>query len=166
MSNKPAPILIMSLMVILILAVSGVAYGLWSQSLYVNGDASTAAFLAEWIDASAIMGDPQPVCEIDLADPTLATFSVEGGAPGDIAQCTYTLQNNGDLDLIILDPPLITPDNFTNGVELEVTVSDGFGEIIVPGGTLATTVGVEVLDDAAPDTTYTFSVEFVAEQAP
>lgn len=166
MSHKPTPILVMSLMVILVLAVSAVAYGQWTQSLFINADVTTASFGVEWIDASAIPGVPLPVCEIDPADPTLASFTVDGGAPGDIAMCTYTLENAGDLNVVVIDPPLITPANFTDGVELDVAISDGFGATILPGDTLAVTLSVEVLDDAVPDTAYTFTVELVAEQAP
>lgn len=165
MSHKPAPILIMALMVILVLAVSGVAYGLWTQSLFINGEVSTAAFLVEWIDASAIQGDPLPECLIDPADPTMASFTVSGGAPGDIAECTYTLKNLGDLDVVI-NSPLITPVDFDNGVELNVEVTNGFGETKAPGETLALTVKTTVLEDAEPATTYHFTVELVAEQVP
>lgn len=168
MSHKPAPVLLMSVMALLVLTISSVAYGQWTQSLYLDGEVSTANFSVEWISAFAVekISDRLPVCAIDPADATMAIFSLEGGAPGDVSVCLYRLQNNGDLPVIFDSIELaITADNFTPDIELQISSGVLWAGIIYPGETADAIVAVEVLDGADPGNTYTFTLEAVAEQA-
>ncbi|MEW6503898.1 MAG: hypothetical protein AB1457_08050 [Chloroflexota bacterium] len=121
------------LLVIGLLLTAGIAYGLWSETLLIDGVVHTGEVYGEW--TSCICNDdgldplppdpwpysyPKPVrkdvgrtlCTIDGKDPRILHLTIENGYPSYWGNCEVHFANTGTVPVIIRGYQVV-PRNFT-----------------------------------------------------
>jgi hypothetical protein len=161
MSHKSTPVIGMSIILVLILAVAGVAFTNWNGSILVNGAATTSGVKVEW-DTTAYLGCADTI--VTFVSPTEIQLTRADAVQGDTDTCSFTYANNGTF------PVTITAINVAGAIpgELDVTYTDGVGSVMDPCPALSCQKTLQLTytvgPNAQPFTTYNFSVEVVAEQ--
>jgi hypothetical protein len=161
MSRKSTPVMGMSIVLVLMLAIAGVAFTQWTGSVWVNGAATTSGVKLEWKDTSYLGCD---FTDVTFVPPDKVILERNDAVQGDTDTCSFTYVNNGTI------PVTITDINLTGVIpgELDVSYIDGIGSVLDPCPALSCEkiiqVTYEVGPNAQPFTTYDFSVEVVAEQ--
>lgn len=158
MRSHTLPVLLLGIGILMLLASVGVAYGLWSETLTVDGTVYTGEVYGEW--TSCICNDngldplpdpwpypyPRPVrkdvgstrCVIDQSDPRVLHLTVDNGYPSYWGNCEVHLANTGTVPVVIRGYRVV-PINFTpasgNGAgdgQLWVRYVDGVGAQLEP----------------------------------
>lgn len=168
------PVGMVGLVLVLVLAATGMIYGNWSQSLSINGTVTTATMEAKWV-----LGNPD--CWEDDKDPKGVAsttqsmdaagkmwISVDNAYPTYGATCYFDLVNNGKLPLELSGLELIAGSGLSacNTVvkgasvaltceELTVDFQDGGGQINL-GQSHTLKIRIDVSKDANPDDKYNF----------
>lgn len=141
-----------------VLLLTGVAYGLWSETLLIDGVVHTGQVYGKW--TSCICNDdgldplPNPwpysypiptrkdvgktTCTIDAADPRILRLTIENGYPSYWGNCEVHFANTGTVPVVIRGYK-VQPRNFTlataNGAEngeIWVRYWDGVGTQMEP----------------------------------
>jgi hypothetical protein len=158
MKKSNLPIAGLIIVISLLLISTGVAYGLWSKTLDLNGTVNTGSINVHWDGCycadNGIDPFPNPwpypypkpdpkdvgetICEVDSQDPTLMHMTVNNGYPSYFTDCEYHFENLGSLPVKIIGYKTY-PNNFTlasaNGAEdgeLWVKYYDGVGSVMDP----------------------------------
>lgn len=153
---------ILAIGVVFLLLVTGVAYGLWSETLRVEGIVHTGEVYGEWtscicIDSDAGSLDPLPpdpwpysyppwvrkdvgrtTCAIDSTDPRILHLTISNGYPSYWGNCEVHFANTGTVPVVIRGYRIVAH-NFTratkNGAgngEIWVRYWDGVGAPMEP----------------------------------
>jgi len=182
--NRTLMLLVVGL--VLALASLGVAYGLWSKALTVDGTVNTGDLNADWDLASCgeLYGWPGPFSQgeflgkdvgsveavIDPDDAQILHFTVDNGYPSYVADCEVEYANTGTIPVNVVGTTIIPVAGLTNctltGVQtktltcdqLTVVLVDGIGLQLDPGDGLASSVRIHVEQLAKERTTYEFDV--------
>ncbi|MEJ2353039.1 MAG: hypothetical protein P8Y03_24895 [Anaerolineales bacterium] len=176
MSRKPVPVLFMSLMLVFVLASTGVAYGLWTQTLQILGAVTTDKLNVQWeiepgSDAACTIPNPQDLTVVDV--------TLDDAVPGDEIHCYLKLVNNGNIPVEIISDEVIpisplgwepaegsdycAPPNANQG-PIYINYVNGVGMTLAPGGETSTSLEICVEDYAVQNTPYEFKVEVLVEQ--
>lgn len=175
---------LLALFLILSLATVGVAYGLWSETLHIEGEVETGDVSVIW--TKAICADKETLKdvgsvsgEIDSADPGHLYFHIENGYPGYEGDCEVEYTSTGSIpvhveainfipwagltDCTILQSPR-TGSIIAQCNELTVTWANGLCTQLHQGDFLASSIYTEVQQDAAQNSQYEFSIEIQLNQ--
>jgi|SRR3990172_7505002 len=147
-----APLIVAGALV-LALATVGLVYGLWSETLLIEGTVHTGEVYAEWVHCSCEDGedggtDPHPdgipkdvgstSCVIDPENPQILRLVVNNAYPSYWNDCEVEFANTGTVPIKI-QQYRITPVNFTrasgdhkNDGEIWVKYVDGIGAQMEP----------------------------------
>ncbi|MEN4011561.1 MAG: hypothetical protein AB1453_15045 [Chloroflexota bacterium] len=180
---------LLPLFVLGLLLLTGIAYGLWSETLRVEGVVHTGEVYGEW--TSCICNDdgldplptpwpyayPRPIrkdvgsttCVIDEKDPRILRLTITNGYPSYWGNCEVHFANTGSVPVIIRGYRVI-PHNFTlatsNGAEngeIWVRYWDGVGAQMEPCDhdtcEQASSLQFHVEQPAKENHTYRFSVQ-------
>jgi len=179
-------LMLLVLTLVLALASLGVAYGLWSKVLSVEGTVNTGDLNADWdlTSCGELYGWPGPFhqgeflgkdvgsvdAEIDPADPQILHFTVNNGYPSYVADCEVEYTNTGTIPLNVVGTTIIPEAGLTNCTltgtqtktltcdQLTVVFADGVGLQLDPDDSLASSVRIHVEQAAKERTTYEFDV--------
>jgi len=175
--------------VLLLLAALGVAYGLWSETLVVEGTVYTGEVDGEWYQCFCLDSgkDPNPLpqppkdkdvgsttCQVDTQDPRILHLTVSRGYPSYYNKCNVAFRNSGTVPVIIRGYKIV-PENFNlasaNGAgdgQLWVEYTDGVGAQMEPCPAAnckqSSEVELHVEQPAAENTTYEFEVQVCIAQ--
>jgi hypothetical protein len=157
MSRKSTPVMGMSIVLVLMLAVAGVAFTQWTGSAGVKGNVGTAGLNVVWEEDTLVCNNET---EIWLIDPVTVGIQFTDAIQRDQDTCYMTLQNAGSLDVSITDITVVPePDD-----EFSVTVTDGTPIALPAGISHVFSVTYEVGDNAQQFHDYEFTVTFEFEQ--
>ncbi|HJX61037.1 MAG TPA: hypothetical protein VJ578_00580 [Dehalococcoidia bacterium] len=179
-------LMLLVLGLVLALATLGVAYGLWSKVLTVEGTVNTGDLDAEWELAGCfeLNGWPGPFSPgeylgkdvgsveavIDPTDAQILHFTVNSGYPSYVADCEVEYQNSGTIPVNVVGTTIIPVAGLTNctltGVQsktltcdqLTVEFADGIGSQIDPDDGAGGSVRIHVEQLAEQESTYEFEV--------
>jgi hypothetical protein len=145
------PFVLLSVMLMLALTGMGVSYGLWSETLTINGTVQTGEVEAAWVDVWCMDAGPDPygppgdlkdvgstTVSIDPDHPQTMYVTVHNGYPSYYNDCKVTFQNTGTVPVIIqgyqVVPLDFTPasDNGEGDGEIWVKYTDGIGTQMEP----------------------------------
>lgn len=146
----------MSIVLIIVLALAGLAFTQWTGSVFVTGAATTAGVSLEW--DGTFMGCMDTV--VTFVSPTEVHLERPDAVQGDTDTCVFTYVNSGTVAAEIVDIIVIgeVPGEFS------INVTDGIGSVLMPGDSKIIEVEYLVEPGALPFTPYDFSVEVLAEQ--
>jgi hypothetical protein len=170
------------LLVSLVLSSLGLAYGLWSESLQINGTVTTGHLDGEWIDVHCYETESKQVADttawIDNNDPTNLYFQIANGYPGYFGGCEVEYQNTGTIPVHVEAINFI-PGTLTNCTvnqsqntgsftatcdQVKIVWADGLCTQLHPGDFHGGSLKVTVLQNAQMATTYTFGVQVQLNQ--
>lgn len=193
-AGRKAPIGAVALTLLVALASLGVAYGLWSKTLSVEGTVETGRLHARWDGAICIEffdwpWPPEGTGEvegkdvgettvfIDPNDNNLLHLIIENGYPSYAVDCEVEYVNDGTVPWIIrgttIEP---TSANLTNCTlsgnqtktlecdQLTVVLVDGIGAQVDPGDGVASSVRVHIEQEAEENTQYLFEIKICVAQ--
>lgn len=172
MSQKRNPVVGISIILVLLLAVVGVAYTAWSQTLVLDTNVGTTGLDLSWI----VIDDWMGACELDAMDPTIVHVTLDNAQIGDELHCTFRIRNDSPFEVVIvdefIDPPIpqASGSNYCAGApaygsgELYVNFLNGVGTTIAPAGELSVAYDICVEDEAQQNTDYSFDFNVVFEQ--
>ena len=158
MARKSTPVMGMSIVLILVLALAGLAFTQWTGSIFVTGSATTAGVDLGW-DDSSYLGCTET--DVTFVSPTEVHLSRPDAVQGDTDTCMFTYMNNGTIPVKIAN---IIKTGDVPG-EFSVGFTDGIDSVLNPGDSKIIEVNYLVEAGAQPNTTYDFSVEIVGEQS-
>ena len=180
------------LLLLVSLAVVGVAYAMWDKTLTIEGTVNTGDVDAEWTFVSS--GDPpgaidpgydkdvgELTCEIDGTDPQILHFTVNNGYPSYTADCEVEFNNTGTIPWIVEAISIIPGMELTGCVlvgpnpagsqelqcdQLTITYIDALCTQVDPGDPfgLASSIRIHVEQPAEENWAYTFDVEVLLVQ--
>lgn len=136
--KRGPPLALLLLGVVLALGSLGVAYGLWSKTLTIDGTVNTGNVDAVWFYASCAE-DPPEVEGKDVGSFTVAPdpndqeillFTINNGYPGYGVDCEVHFANNGSIPVKVQS---ITEDDPNGDAVIEVLL-DGIGSQLEPCG--------------------------------
>lgn len=157
MSRKPVPVMGMSILLVLILAIAGVAFTQWTGSVGVEGNVSTSGLAVGWDELTLTCSDGS-VIGLDPADPSLVRIEFTDAIQGHTDTCYMTLVNDGSIDVSITE---ITPDPMgAPADEFTVNVTDGTPISLPAGDSHVFSVTYLVGDNAQQFHDYEFTVAF------
>lgn len=173
MSQKRNTVVRISIILVLLLAVVGVAYTQWTQTLVLDTDVTTTGLDLSWI----IVDDWMGACELDPMDSTVVHVTLDDAQIGDSVHCTFRIRNDSPFEVVItdefIDPPglpIAPGSNYCAGApaytggELYVNFLNGVGTTILPAGELMVAYDICVEDEAQQNTNYSFDFNVVFEQ--
>lgn len=168
---------VMVMVMVFALALSGIAYAAWTDTLYINGTVATGNLDAMFIPATNPTDNDPSGCDVgtvaaeigDLTGDTdgdsgtadKLTVTLDNAYPGYIATIPYTIQNTGSIPVKLSE---ITLSGVDAGA-LSVTGQDlTHPQTIAKNGTVSGSLVVEVLDGADESMTgansYKFDVQY------
>lgn len=177
-SKKSLPISI-ALILLIALSTLGLAYGAWSDTLHINGTASTGTFNVIMI-APGYVDYYQPGCDSNVsADGKTLTVTVTNAYPGFHCAGGVVIKNLSSVAAKINGLVEVTnnvPAAFITTPPGLVYMTNATGATVPAGGSYVLAAGVEgggvMWDFTIPATetghegeSYTFSYTFLAEQA-
>ena len=189
MNSGRLPVIAYALGVLFLLVVLGLAYGLWSETLEINGTVYTGEVYGEWYQCFCLDSgkDPNPLfqppkdkdvgsttCQVDAQDPRILHITVTNGYPSYYNKCNVAFKNSGTVPVIIRGYKIV-PENFTlasaygaNNGELWVKFTDGVGVQMEPcpahSCEQSSEVQLHVEQPAAENTIYKFRVQICIAQ--
>ncbi|MEJ2303539.1 MAG: hypothetical protein P8Y14_18595 [Anaerolineales bacterium] len=162
MSRKSTPVMGMSILLVLILAIAGVAFTQWTGSAGVEGNVSTSGLAVVWDQATLTCSGGSDIGLPVIGDPSLVRITFTDALPQHTDTCFMTLTNVGSIDVVITDiivDPMGAPVD-----EFSVTVTDGTPIPLAAGGSHVFSVTYLVGDNAQQFQDYEFTVAFDFEQ--
>lgn len=161
MSRKSTPVIGMSIFLVLLLAVVGVAYTQWTGSLEVQGSVGTTGLNVAWDDPAMLFCNDGT--QLTILDETTVRLEFTDAILGHTDTCSLAFVNNGSLDVVVTD---IIVDTF--GVpanEFEVHYTNSVPPFdLLSGQSQAIDVTYTVGPDAQQFATYEFLVTTAFEQ--
>ena len=161
MSRKSTPVMGMSILLVLILAIAGVAFTQWTGSVLVDGSATTLG-VKVWWNENESMGCP--ATDVSFISPTEVQLTRADAVQGDTDTCSFVYENIGTIPVVVKE---IKKDGEIPG-QLELDYVDGVGSVMNPCPALDCKKTIQftytIGDDALPFHTYNFSLEIVTEQ--
>jgi hypothetical protein len=166
-----------TILMVVALATIGVAYAAWSDTLFVNGNATTGTFDVHfdyYYTEAAVVG-----CDAALsADKKTVTVTIANAYPGFTCAGGYSLVNGGTIPARInglVQVNNTVPANFTVTPPGLVYMTDAIGNNVPSGGSFMLAAGATgggvMWNFAMPagetgheGETYTFSYTFLAQQ--
>jgi len=187
------PLGVMAGAMILVLAGIGVAYGLWSKNLVINGTVKTGDLNADWdlISCGELWGWPGPFEQgeflgkdvgkvrgwIDSDDRQILHFEVVNGYPSYVADCEVEFKNTGTIPWNMIGFRIAPGSTLTNCVldggtqrktlscdQLSIVFVDNVGAQFDPNDVGASSVRIHVEQKAAQLATYNFAIKLCAAQ--
>jgi len=172
---------------VLALASLGVAYGLWSKVLTIEGTVNTGDLNADWnlVSCGELYGWPGPFSQgeflgkdvgsvvgtIDPNDHQIIHFTVNNGYPSYVADCEVEYSNTGTIPVNVVGVTIIPGAGLTNCIltgtqtktltcdQLTVKFVDGISLQLDPGGEpFASSLRIHVEQLAKERTSYGFEV--------
>jgi hypothetical protein len=180
-------LMLLVLGLVLALASLGVAYGLWSKVLTIEGTVHTGDLNADWnlVSCGELYGWPGPfssgeylgkdvgsvVATIDPNNAQIVHFTVNNGYPSYVADCEVEYSNTGNIPLNVVGITIVPGAGLTNCTltgdqtktltcdQLTVKFVDGIGLQLDPGGDpFASSLRIHVEQAAKERTSYGFDV--------
>jgi len=161
-TRKMAPVSLIAAGIILVAAMVGIVYGLWTQTLGGNANVSVGYTNADFIDAwtDDPPGNPDPGYTKDVATCTAEVVSeeevrllIDNAYPSYTCTFTTVIMNGGTV------PERREPLEFEVSPVLTVTeLTDLTGEVLRPGEEDEEVFTVHVEKEAAPGMKYTFTI--------
>lgn len=179
MSQKRNTVVRISIILVLVLAVVGVAYTQWTQTLLLDTEVSTTGLNLFWIVEDDGRVDPldDPKCVLDALDSTIVHVTLDDAQIGDQLHCTFRIRNDSPFEVVItdefIDPPglpIAAGSNYCAGApaytdgEIYVGFLNGVGTTIAPAGELAVIYDICVEDAAQQNFDYSFDFNVVFAQ--
>lgn len=169
---------VIPLLIIGLLLATGIAYGLWSETLLIDGVVHTGEVYGEWIfcgcfDTGLDLNPPpgvQPkdvgktICQIDQQDPRIVHITVENGYPSYYNLCDLKYKNSGSVPVIIRGIKVVAKNfdlasgNGNGDGEIWVEAIDGVGSQLEPRGKKSLNLEFHVEQPAKENYTYKFDV--------
>ena len=192
-SGRTVSLGIVAMLLVLALGALGVVYGLWSQTLTVQGVVSTGTLHARWTGAicSEFFDWPWPpeglgevegkdvgstTAVVDPNDDTVLNVVIENGYPSYAVDCEVEFENDGSVPWIVRGIAIEPGPNLTNCTfagtqtvtmscdQLTVVYADGIGSQVDPGDGLGSSLRVHVEQPAEMGATYEFQVRTCVAQ--
>jgi hypothetical protein len=169
MLKKSAPLGMITVILLVSLALMGVAYGAWSSTLTIGGAVNTAGFEVVFSDGSISCGTagicPNPVLVPNGAGKnTTINYTINNAYPGLTSAVTFTIQNNSGIPVNVSVHGTPVAPAFANFV---TPLPDIFTTYVtIPaGGYVTRTVNITLTDAIDPNSHYSGSVVLDAVQA-
>jgi len=184
--KRSPPILMLAAVLLLGLATIGVGYGLWSQTLTINGTVHTGSVDARWAFVTCAEFYPWPnggnpgevegkdvgstMAWIDPVDDHILHVTVNNAYPSYAANCEVHFQVDGTIPVILRGTTIAEGENLTDCVlsgeqvktltcrQMTIEFWDGIGTQIRPGDGGSSSLRFHVEQAAAENTTYEFEV--------
>jgi hypothetical protein len=175
-SKKSLPISI-ALILLIALSTLGLAYGAWSDTLYINGNVTTGTFDVRmdhlYLDYAA------PGCNAVIsADGKTLTVTVDGAYPGYSCAGGVSIKNLGTVPAKINGLVQVTntvPATFTTTPPGLVYMTDGVGNVVPTGGSFTLAAGatgggvmwnftMPIGETGHEGETFSFAYTFTAQQ--
>ncbi len=170
------PLLLLTL--VLILGSMGLVYGLWSETLTINGTVNTGSVDAAWVFVicSDIEGKQVGTTsgQIDPQNNKLLHFTIGNGYPSYTGDCQVEFRNTGTIPVRVEEIKFTPGDGLTNCSvtqspttgsftakcdQLEVEFVDNLCVQLHPGDKVASSIRVHVEQGAGENSTYKFRVD-------
>jgi hypothetical protein len=183
LKNRAPPLALLLLALVLALGTLGVAYTLWSGSLYINGTVKTGNVDAEWdfVGCFDIEGKDVGTTAgaIDGSNPHILHFTIDNGYPSYTGDCQVELHYTGTVPAHVESIDFVPGPELTNCVvdqdastgsfvatcdQLTVTWVDGLCTQLHQSSHLASSLRVHVEQDAEMSSQYTFGVSVLLVQ--
>lgn len=141
------------------LAALGVAYGLWAETLHIEGTVNTGTVDLEWLvdESSCVDIEDKDVGSVSLAPgptPDVLAVTVHNAYPSYSLSCTLAYRNSGTIPVRVKTIITSYPSN-----ELWVSYWNGSVIQLEPGQEKTCTVYMHVKQEAEPGISYTFTME-------
>lgn len=184
--KRKLPLGVAAVLLVLALTTIGVAFGLWSKVMTIDGTVNTGNLQVDWSYASS--GDPFGAvdtgytkdvgrldCEIDT-DPQILRFTVHNGYPSYTADCQVEYTNTGSIPVNVIGFAIVPGVGLTNCVlddiqgdtlscdQLTIIFVDNEGQQMDPGWKFASSVRIHVEQPAEQEAIYDFDVVLCAAQ--
>lgn len=184
--RRNLPITLLVVLLLLALATVGVGYGLWSETLRINGTVYTGEVDARWTRAGCFEFYPWPDgtnfgeaegkdvgswdIGIDPQNDKVLRFAIQNGYPSYAVDCQVHFAAEGTIPLKVRGTAIWPGSGLTNCTvtggqtkvmtcdQLTVKYYDGIGSQLEPGDELASSMMVHVEQPAAMNSTYEFQV--------
>lgn len=166
-SKRSLPFGLLTIAVVLALALMGVAYALWSETLDIDGTVHTGEVDVAFQNASDDDNGIDPGYDKDVANCTVNVagdgnsmdITINNGYPSYTCTVTYEVFNSGTIPVKLQSFSGVVPS------ELEITQSGlSVGGQIDAGQAVTATIAIHVEQEAAEGATYTFTKDFLFVQ--
>ncbi len=141
------------------LGLAAATYAYWSDSLSISGTVSTGNLDVQFADSSASDNeDAYDVASVtcEILDEKTAKITVDNAYPGYEATCSFDVENTGTIPAKIKDTSVNNP-NTEISVDYSWSGLDA-NNVLAVGGTATLDVVTTVTEDAAEDSTYTYTI--------
>jgi hypothetical protein len=191
--HRTPPAGLMAAGLLALLAIAGIAYGLWSKVLIIDGTVETGDLRVDWDfeTCSELHGWPGPgfddgeylgkdvgrvTARIDPEDNQVINFQVENSYPSYVADCEVEWANTGTIPVNVSGFAIIPGDGLTNCTqagnnrrtmscdELTVIFVGSSGLHVDPGDGAASSLRIHVEQPAVQGAEYAFGVAVCAAQ--
>jgi hypothetical protein len=162
--KRTLPFGLLTIAVVLALALMGVAYALWSETLTISGSVATGEVDVAFQNASDNDNGIDPGYDKDVADCTVAvapdgnsmTITITNGYPSYTCTVSYEFLNDGSIPVKLQSVTENIPD------ELTVTqTGPGVGYQLDAGDHVTATIAIHVDQEAAELANYSLSKSFL-----
>lgn len=165
MSRKSLPVMSLALILVLVLASAGVAYGMWAETLTISGTVTTGTVNAELsiFDVWDVETKPIGTCAAALSD-TNNTLTVTVGTGYPLYECyvKFDVHNVGSIPIHIHQPVLVNPSSAFMTVSYQDCYAPDYQ--LHTGDTTYCTLKIVILQAAGQGATYTFGGTILAHQ--
>ncbi|MBI5945931.1 MAG: hypothetical protein HY864_16340 [Chloroflexi bacterium] len=165
MSRKSLPVMSLALILVLVLASAGVAYGMWAETLTINGTVATGNVDAElsifqvWDVETKPIGTCAAVLSPDL---NALTVTVGNGYPLYECYVKFDVHNVGSIPIHIHQPVLVNPSSTFMTVSYQDCYIQDYQ--LHTGDLTYCTLKIVILQAAGQSANYTFSGTILAHQ--
>jgi hypothetical protein len=167
MLKKSAPIGMITVILLVALALMGVAYGAWTDRLNIGGTVNTGKLSVSFDNSEngVLYASGTSTCDQEFsADGKSVTLTLTNGFPGFDCPLPLDIVNNGSINVKLSQPTLLWGDsNWVSMAPLSGSDLSPYN-YIMPGQHAYTSLDVVVPDNAAQNATGTFSFKIDASQ--
>jgi len=163
MSRKSLPVVAVAMLLVIALAAMGLVYGLWSETLTINGTVGTGSVDAAFSNVETWDEETKPVgtCDAVLsADGNTLTVTINNGYPSYLCYVHFWVTNVGSIPIHVHLPTFSAP----NELEVELYKCYDEEQQIHSGAAYDCYFTVHVLQSAAQNSSYNFSGSIFAHQ--
>ncbi len=142
------------------LGLAAATYAYWSESMTINGTVSTGVLDVKFVSSSASDNeDDYDVASVacEIIDAETAKITVENAYPGYVATCVFDVLNSGSIPAKIKSTTVTNP--YTDAIDVGYSWSGlDSNNVFGPTATASIKVVTEVLENAAENSTYTYTI--------
>ncbi len=142
------------------LGLAAATYAYWSESMTINGTVSTGVLDVQFVNSSAYDNeDNYDVASVEckIVDEETAEITIDDAYPGYVATCVFDVYNSGTIPAKIKSTTV--NNSYTNAINVSYSWSGlDSNNVFNPGDTASIEVVTKVLDGAAENSTYTYTI--------